>query len=74
MPVRYVFVGDFGSDVKHNDAALPLDVVTIAKSSKLFLTGSIPHIKADLAIIGLEPISSIDMSACFYNARLGLEV
>lgn len=47
MPVGHVLVGDARSDVEHDDTALAVDVVTIAETTKLFLTGGIPHIKSD---------------------------
>lgn len=45
MPVGNVFVGDARSDVKHNDSALALNVVSIAKSSELFLTSCVLKMK-----------------------------
>jgi len=52
MPVRHVFVGDTGGDVEHDDSALALDVVPIPKTTKLFLTGGVPHVEADCAKVG----------------------
>jgi hypothetical protein len=54
MPVRNVLVCDAGSNVKHDDAALALDVVTVPQPSKLFLACSIPNIEADGAEVGRE--------------------
>ena len=54
MPVGNVLIGDAGRDVKHDDATLALDVVAIAKTTKLFLTGSIPNVENDSAKIGGE--------------------
>ena len=54
VPVGYVFVGNSRCHVKHNDTTLTLDVVSITKSSKLFLTGCIPHVEADGAVVGRE--------------------
>lgn len=51
MPIRYVLVGNTRSDIKHDDAALPVDVVPIAKATELFLSGSIPHIELNRAIV-----------------------
>lgn len=57
MPGWDVLVGDTGSDIKHDDTALAVDVVSISESTKLFLTGSIPDIKLNrtqvLMIVGL---------------------
>lgn len=47
MPVGNVLVGDAGSDVEHDDATLPVDVVPITKTTELFLPGRIPHVKLD---------------------------
>lgn len=51
VPVGDVLVGDTGGDIKHDDTALAVDVVTVTKTSKLLLTGGIPDIEADLAIV-----------------------
>lgn len=47
MPIGHIFVRDAGSDVKHDDTALTLNVITITKTTKLFLSSSIPNIEAD---------------------------
>lgn len=52
MPVRDVLIGDTGGDVEHDDAALALDVVSITKTTKLLLAGSVPHVEADRAKVG----------------------
>lgn len=49
MPVGDVLVGDSWRHIKHDDSALRLDVVAIAKTTKLFLTCCVPHIEADSA-------------------------
>ena len=49
MPVRDVLIGDTGSDIEHDDAALPVDVITIAETSKLLLSCGIPDIELDVA-------------------------
>ena len=49
MPVWDVLVGDAGCDVKHDDAALPVDVVAITESAELFLTGRVPDVELDLS-------------------------
>jgi len=54
MPVRNILVCDTRSDVKHDDTTLALDVVTIAKTTKLFLSGGIPDVKTDGAKVGRE--------------------
>lgn len=54
MPVRNILVSNTRSDVKHNDTALPLNVITITKTSKLLLTRSVPNVEADSAKVGVE--------------------
>ena len=54
MPVGNVLVGNAGGDIEHDDTALALDVVTIAKSTELFLTSSIPHVETDSAKVCSE--------------------
>ena len=49
MPVGDVPVGDAGGDVEHDDSALAVDVVSISETTKLLLTGSVPHVELDLA-------------------------
>lgn len=48
MPVGDVLVGDAGSDVEHDDTALAVDVVAIAKTAELFLASGIPDVELDL--------------------------
>jgi hypothetical protein len=54
VPIGDVLVSDAGRDVKHDDATLALDVITIAESTKLFLPSSVPDIEDDCAIVGGE--------------------
>lgn len=49
MPVGHVLVGDAGCDVEHDDSALAVDVVSIAKTTKLLLASGVPDIELDLA-------------------------
>lgn len=49
VPVGDVLVGDTGCDVKHDDTALAVDVVAIAKTTELLLSCGIPHVELDLA-------------------------
>jgi hypothetical protein len=49
MPVRNVLVGDTRRDVKHDYTAMSVDIISITKTTKLFLAGSIPYIELDLA-------------------------
>jgi len=52
MPIWDVFVRDSGSDIEHDDPALALDVVPIAETTEFLLSGSIPDVEADGAIVG----------------------
>ena len=51
MPVGNVLISDAGSDVKHDDATLTLDIVAIAETTKLFLSSGIPDIEDNRAKI-----------------------
>ena len=48
MPVGNILVGNSGCDIKHDDAGLSVDVVSIPETTKLLLTCSIPNIESDL--------------------------
>jgi len=54
MPVGYVLVGNTGGDVKHNNATLTLNVVTISETTKLLLASGVPNVEANGAEIGRE--------------------
>lgn len=49
MPVGDVLVGDTGGNVKHDDAALAVDVVSVTKTSELLLSCSIPDVELNIA-------------------------
>jgi hypothetical protein len=49
VPVGDVLVGDTGSDIEHDDAALAVDIVSITKTSELLLSCGIPDIELDVA-------------------------
>lgn len=51
MPVGDVLVCDAGCHIEHDDTALAVDVVTITETTKLLLTGGIPHIELDLTVV-----------------------
>jgi hypothetical protein len=48
VPVRDVLVGDAGGDVEHDDTALAVDVVAVAKTTELLLSSGVPDIELDL--------------------------
>ena len=54
MPVWNVLVCDTGGDIKHDDAALPIDIVAISESTKLFLPRSVPDIELDTSVVLLH--------------------
>ena len=57
VPVWYIFVRNARSDIKHDDATLAIDVVTVSKTTKLLLTSSIPDIENNLAeVLGLSAV------------------
>lgn len=49
MPVGNVLVGNSGSDVEHDDAALAVDVVAISQTAELLLSCCVPDVELDLA-------------------------
>lgn len=54
VPVGYVLVRDARGDVKHDDAALALNVVAVAQAAEFLLAGSVPDVEADGAKVGVE--------------------
>lgn len=54
MPVGYILVCDTRCDIKHDDTALSVNVVSITKTAKLLLTGSIPDVELNLAQVLLK--------------------
>ena len=54
VPVRNVLVGDSGSNIKHDDTTLSLDVVTISETTEFLLSSGIPDIEADGTEVGVE--------------------
>jgi hypothetical protein len=58
VPVGHVLVCDTRSDIEHDDAALSVDVVSVAETAKLLLAGRVPDVELD----GAEVLSCL--SAC----------
>jgi hypothetical protein len=48
VPVGNVLVGNSGCDIKHDDTALAVDVVSVTKTTELLLSCSIPYIELNL--------------------------
>ena len=51
VPFWHVRVSDAGADIKHDDAAITTNVVTITKSSELLLASGVPNVKKNLAMV-----------------------
>ena len=49
VPVGNVLVGNARGDVKHDDAALAVDIVAITETTKFLLAGGVPHVELDLS-------------------------
>lgn len=49
VPVGDVLVCDTRGNVEHDDTALAIDVVSIAKTTELFLPSSVPYVELNLA-------------------------
>jgi len=54
MPVGNILIGNTRCDIKHNDTALALDIVTISEATKFLLASGIPYVEADCAKVGSE--------------------
>merc|ERR1712134_80684 len=54
VPFRHVLIGDSRGDIKHDDSALTANVVAITKATELLLTGGIPDVELDKALISME--------------------
>jgi hypothetical protein len=52
VPVGYILISDPGRNVKHDDPALSLDVISIAETTKLLLSSSVPDVEANGAKAG----------------------
>jgi hypothetical protein len=54
VPVGNVLVGDSGSNIKHDNTTLSLDVVTISETTEFLLSSGIPDVEADGTEVGVE--------------------
>ena len=54
MPVGNIFIRDTRGNVKHDDTTLALNVVSVSKTTELFLSCSVPHVEANCAEVGVE--------------------
>ena len=54
VPVGHILVRDTRGDVKHDDTALALNVVTVAQTAEFLLAGSVPYVEADGTKVGVE--------------------
>lgn len=54
MPIGNILIGNATSDIKHDNAALAVNIISIAEASKLFLSSCIPNVKFDGATVGVE--------------------
>jgi hypothetical protein len=49
VPVGNVLIRDAGGDIEHDNTALSVDVVSIAETSELLLSCSVPNIELNVA-------------------------
>ena len=63
VPVGDVLVGNAGGDIEHDDTALAIDVVTVAETTELLLTGGIPDVELDLAKVLFQSLAACPRSA-----------
>ena len=54
VPLRYIPVRDTGSHVEHDNRALTLDVVAVAKTAVSLLASCVPHVEDDRTQISLK--------------------
>ena len=47
MPVYNILVRDTRCNIKHNDRALSLNVISVTKTTKFLLTSGVPDIESD---------------------------
>ena len=66
MPVWNVLVCDSGCDIEHDDAALAVDVVAIAKTTELLLSSGVPDIELDLTKV----LGRVLVAVCLRIVRL----
>ena len=53
-PLGHVGVGDSRTHIKHDDATIAANVVSIAKTTKFLLTGRVPNVEDNLAVVRVE--------------------
>lgn len=54
VPVGDILIRDTRRDIKHDDGALSLDVVSITETSKLLLSRRVPDVEFDRSAIGVK--------------------
>ena len=66
MPVGDVLVGNARGNIEHDDTALAVDVVAIAKTTELLLSSGVPDIELDLT----EVLGCVLVAVCMRIVRL----
>jgi len=69
VPIGNILVRDPGSHVKHDDGALPLNVVAIPKTTELLLTSRVPDIEGEWPTIGGK-LQRVNLNAERWNVLL----
>ena len=54
IPLWHVFVGDSGGDIEHEDGSVSTNIISLTKSSKLFLSCGIPEWELNWAMVSVE--------------------
>ena len=54
MPIGHVFIRNARRDVEENDCAFSADVIAVAQTAELFLTGRVPDVELNDSLLGLE--------------------
>lgn len=54
VPFVDISVGVSGSEVKHDDGTVGLDIITLSELSEFLLSSSVPNIEGDFSKVGVE--------------------
>jgi len=66
VPVGNVLICDTGSDIKHDDTTLSVDIVSITETTELLLSSGIPDIELDVTQV-LSEISVLDAGSILWQ-------
>uniref|UniRef100_A0A7N0UVR8 Uncharacterized protein n=1 Tax=Kalanchoe fedtschenkoi TaxID=63787 RepID=A0A7N0UVR8_KALFE len=73
MPCREILICQASSNVKHDNGTMPLNVVTISKTTKLLLASSVPTVKPNLPAV-YEEIHWMNFKSLIYLVKLSSQM